>query len=169
MTRFNIFRLKCVGATSVEKNAFLSDRCLICSFIHSSFLAPAKLFRKDSVVYGATARIYTMYCCKHYSKTSRLKTVQHITVTEMHTLLSLLYKKGMFFKYIERQSWPCTMFLLRNNLLLTTVTDAELCENQENGNNVIPSVLNNINKNIFTYTLVVWDKWDLEWEKGNKV
>lgn len=44
-------------------------------------------------------------------------------------------------EYNKRQSWLFEIHTLRDSLLRTAVVDAELCENQENRNDVMQSVL----------------------------
>lgn len=97
---------------------------------------------KGSVVQGIVAQLNTIYWCKRYFETSRFKTVQHFTVSEVFKLLFLLYKKKkQFLKYIRRQRWPCETPAQRNNLLWFTMINQELHENQGNGNNVMQSFL----------------------------
>lgn len=123
---------------------------------------------KGSEVHSAVAPINTIYQCQHYFESSVFKTVHYGSETE--TLKNYVFfstKKEKILRNTGRQKWSRKMHTLRDNLLRTTVTDAELCESQRNGNNVLSSFLILYERHI-QHTQIVGGKWNTGWKKWQK-
>ncbi len=149
------------GSTKTENDAMKQNDCRVYrKFISISTLKGSSVFMNASGVCSNEIQMHCLHRVKDMYSTNSFKAITSEDLTREFKYCSLAFAESKkFLKFIEDTNWPTEMQDLRINLLRTTVFNSELEENSNNGNTILPKLLDSYRRYFPELSCIKEAKW----------